>query len=228
MPYRTYYQNNPSLAFQFTVSEYVSVFHLFKTLKTSIKSENKDSIKKIFNKLIGPLGNDVNQLSGYYDRGLLIKLQYSCKHFSSCAPEHRQISLKLISKVEQIIKISYQIGNSFEANEVSKKDSFTSSLVLLDLKIQKCLQKIQQLLSKLFLQFETDEKVLLFLMQNHLAIDDIYQSPFVAKLFSKIFSDGVVEAEKYLIKQYSHKGYHQLLPQISLAAKELLSQVQNT
>lgn len=219
---RAYYQNNSSLAFQFIVNEYLAICHLFKTYATPLQHEDRERLKYAFSKLISSLGNSTNPDFGCYNRGLFIQLQCSCKEFANCSPEHQPVALKLIVHVEQSIKASSLLVNFLEENDLTNKENMAISLEILLLKIENYLLKIGQLIEKLFLKFDEDEKVLLFLLQNQKALDHCYQCPFVKKLLNKMFSNGLDEAERYIIKQYSQKGYHQLCFYISQTVKELV------
>lgn len=79
---------------------------------------------------------------------------------------------------------------------------------------------MSRIIAKSILQFEDDETMLLFLLQNHKALDTVYQLPFVSSLFSKMFKNGIQEAEKYMIQQYSQSGYHSLTSHISEIVKD--------
>ena len=220
MQSRAHFQNNHSLIFQFIVSDYLAIHQLFKFIDDEQLLKDLNHIKKIFITLIDAHNEISNIACTQFNRGLLSKLQNSCQHFASYDQENTKNAKKLESHVQKMSVLCYQ------AWKIIKEDSSHSieaseSLIICLKKIRKYQEKIGRLIAKLFLQFEDNEAVLLFLLQNYKALDNVYQTPFVSKQFSRMFSKGIGEAEKYITKQYSQRGYHQLLPQILEKAKEL-------
>lgn len=218
---RIFHQNNHSLVFQFIVSEYLTICQLFKPFENGLHQKDLGILKETFITLIGPQKDPWNLSSAYFDLRLLSKLQNCCKHFAGYEQEYSQFAQKLEGHLKKISQLCFKAWKIIEEADSHPSNKALMPLVLYITNIQKYLKKMGRLIAKLFLQFEDNEAVLLFLLQNHHAIDSVYQPQFVVKLFSKLFAKGISEAEKYIIKQYSRRGYHQLLPQITDTARNL-------
>ena len=217
---RAFYQNNYSLLFQFIVSEYLAICQLVNIWEKEMPHMNYDRIKLMFIKLIGPQDDVINMYTRYFRGGLLAKLHNSCQLFAITDMDTLHPAQKLNGYVQKIARLCYFAWKMTE-EEKAQPNKIFKPLLLFILKLQKCLKKFGRLIAKLFLQFENNETVLLFLLENHHAVDHVYQSKFTAKLFSKMFPKGIKDAEKFMIKQYGHRGYHHLLPRVAEATKEL-------
>lgn len=218
-----YYQNNFSLVFQFIVSKYLTICQLFKILEEEVQRRNYEGLRLTFTKLIGPFENSCFKYSIYFDDGLLSKFQNSCLHLPNEQFKGPLSIQRLSNYVQKVFKLSCQTWNSIENMDASSDMAFFFSEPLE--KIQKYLRKIGQLLSRLFLQFDTDEKVLLYLLQNHEFISTVYPNRFVINLLSQMFPNGISEAEEFIARQYTRRGYHQLIPLISEASQKLQSKI---
>ncbi len=211
---RAFYQNNYSLIFQFIVSEYLLICQLFKDLEGELASKSSESLKEILMKLKGSQEKRLNLSSGYLEDGLLKKLKNKCLQFQEC--HDKKLSGEKLA--EHVQKIQNLCDQAWKALEISKA---VTALNLFIPKMQSHLRRIGRIIAHLFLQFVEDEAILFFLLQNYQKLNNAYQPKFVVNLFSKMFPKGLKEAEIYIIKQYSQRGYHQLLPQITEISKKL-------
>lgn len=219
---RTYhFQNNYSLVFQFIVSEYLAVCQALKVLESQLQHKHLENVKKILLQLIGTPEDQFHTFSVYSDHHLLIQLQKSCQYLAFQDEEENVSSVKLSTYAQKVYRLTYQAWKVFDELEPQSDHHIVQHLEIFIPKIQDYLRKMGRLISKLFLQFEDDETILLFLLQNHQALDEIYQTTYVKKLLSKMFDKGIHAAEIYVSKQYSKRGYHQLLSIISEASLEL-------
>lgn len=215
---RTYhFQNNYSLIFQFIVSEYLAVCKVFHFLEKDGDHNNIETLRHHLVKLIGPQDDQLHTFSGYVDHSLLTQLLNTCKYFSFSDLDGTSDAEKLYLQSEKAYKYCFQAWKAIDEFTPPLQSNIHGYLT----KAHECLQKMERLIGKLFLQFEDDETILLFLLQNHQEMDDVLKKPFVKKIFSKIFNKGVSAAEHYIRRQYSKRGYDQLIPQVSEAAREL-------
>lgn len=218
------HQNNYNLVFQLIVSDYLTICKHFKNCHEVPSHHHRELIDQMFTSLLGPQIGQLNVISLHLDCGILFNLQRSCQHLQLCEAVDSQSAQKLSHYVQKILRLCQQSWKMIE-----KSDPFHyATLIFLKLfisKIQNALHKMGQLITKLFFKMRDDETILLFLLQNHQALDYVFHSQFVCKLFSKMFEEGVSAAESYIIKQYNKRHYRQLLPLIATFSKELQSKM---
>jgi len=66
-----------------------------------------------------------------------------------------------------------------------------------------------------------DENVVLFLIRYHKHFDELYHSNFIGKLITKMYPNGLKDAERLLLKKYKARGFDYLLPFISNKIAEI-------
>lgn len=218
-----YNQNNFSLVFQFLVSKYLTICQLFKTMEDEVLRRDYARLKQTFSQLIGPFEREPFTYSVHFDDGLLYSLQDCCLHLPQHQFKNPLLIQKLLLYVQKIVKMSAKMWRLVE--EISHKN-YRAFLSLESVeKIQNYLRKIGDFIEKLFLQSSKDEIVLLYLVQNHEFIESIYPSQFVTNLFTQMFSNGVHDAEDFILKQYDRRGYSHLLSRISEDSNKLKSKI---
>jgi hypothetical protein len=239
------YQNNHSLLFQFIVTECSAVCELIKNWKKAIQRKDFTSAKEIYTNLMGPNQDQIHAFAIYFHGGLLAKLQRNCEHFdiseeTSAQPQGLRKRKETVFDEKQdsaddtprsSLKIHILKMNEIcdQIGKIWKKDPYInlanlSPISQLFEKIERLLKKIGQILDKLFLQFADDESVLLYLLQHQETLDRTFHPHFVRNLLTKMFPKNLNAAKSYLLNQFSQRGYHQLLPKISEALKELQNQ----
>ncbi|KIC75935.1 hypothetical protein DB41_GW00070 [Neochlamydia sp. TUME1] len=215
-------QNNNSLVFQFMVSEYLAICQAFKSFEIAVQNNNYEAANMALIRLLGYQDKNLfPAFFGYADKGLLQQLQSSCQSFNLNDEDKKQPAQKLNLHAQKAYSLCYQVWKTVENRPLSPSSPLFELASPYIPKIQNFLNKIGRLIAKLFLQFEDDETILFFLLENHQIVDEVYKAPLVKKVFAKMFPQGLKTAEKYIIKQYSKRGYYHLLPQVLEAAKEL-------
>lgn len=216
---RPYLQNNYSLIFQFIVSEYLAISKIFIQMEEALVQKNEKKILSFLTQLLDFQTHRLSISSVFQENGRLPRLQHNCQYFS--LSEKGKSSQKLIEYVQKITRLCSQLWKMIEKEEGPPPDLTAMMLLLILPKINEYLKKMGRVIEKLFYQFVDDETVLLFLLQNHSTLDVVFQQPFVSKVFTKIFSKGLPEAEKFILQQYSQRGYHSLIAKIKEAFREL-------
>lgn len=214
-----HYPDNPSLVFQFIVSEYLAICQLISTLENEIEQKNGKNAFNLFVQLVGASDDRVSLYTAAWETKKLSSFQNYCRHFASL--EQAETAHKINSHAKKIQRHCILAMQSIEEESFLLQDSLHQYLVNSLQKKRQSLKAIGRLIEKLFLRFGNHENVLLFLLQKHHELDQAYQSSFVLKIFTKLFPKGIEEVEKIIISQYSQKGYHSLLNQILEASQQL-------
>ncbi len=72
--------------------------------------------------------------------------------------------------------------------------------------------KLKEVVLKLIPHFQDNENVLYFLLNHQKEFNKIYRKPIVSKLFKELFKGGLSEVKAFLIKRFSQREFHHLLP----------------
>lgn len=210
----TSYLDNSALIFQFVVTEYFAIHSTMNDLLMAINAKDLAEVFRQLFKLNGPLEGNVHTFSGNYEDGLLPKFCHSSFYFANVDDDNIQ-GQKLNRYAEQMHKITHRALKIGEDCDVLKPLRALQEIKKIFAKIQESLKKMGETITKIVGQFEDDEGMLFFLIRNYEKFDKAYHPNYILKLMAKMFPNGVLEAEKYMLKQYSERGFNQLLPEIS-------------
>jgi hypothetical protein len=59
-----------------------------------------------------------------------------------------------------------------------------------------------------------NENVIFFLLHHNLEFDTLFHAPYVMGLLDKMYRGGIDQAEQHLIRQYTKRGFENLLPRV--------------
>lgn len=215
------FQDNYSLVFQFVLTEYITIFEVTDRFRDALKEKDLEAILQALYKLNGPPEGNFNVFSGATESGLLPKMCHSSFHLSSMEEDNEALSQKLNKHAQQTHKLtSMALKVCQDANPLKPQRTLLNLKQLL-LKIEVLIQRIGQIITKMMGQFEDDEAVLFFLLRNAEQLDAVFYPHYVLKLFIKMFHNGPLEAEQYIMKQYSQRGFDHLLPEIAKLVMKL-------
>ena len=79
------------------------------------------------------------------------------------------------------------------------------------------MHRIGQHLLKEIPTYAHDENVIFFLLRHREEFDTLFVAPIVKELLDKMYRGGSAQAEQHLIRQYSKRGFENLLPQVTQA-----------
>lgn len=211
----TPFQDNYSLVFQFVLTEYIAIFEATDQFRNALKEKDLEAILQFLYKLNGPIEGNFNVFSGATESGLLPKLCHSSLHLSRMDDEGDDLSQKLNKYALQTHKLTHLALKACQDANPLKPQRTLLNLKQILLKIEVLIQRIGQMITKMMGQFEDDEAVLFFLLRNAEQLDTVFYPHYVLKLFIKMFHNGLLEAEQYIMKQYSQRGFDHLLPEIA-------------
>lgn len=82
-------------------------------------------------------------------------------------------------------------------------------------------KKLGKLLAELLLEFSKDENVLYFILRNKEKLDQIFGAGFVKKTFLRMYPKGIEQAEEFVKKRYTVRGFDHLIGSITTKFSEL-------
>lgn len=241
LPYSTIGDQNPGLLFQFMFSEFLTSYrktsqlHLHnRKLQETLKNPSPSStsieaplfnLSIIFKDLSG--SHEQKKFAWNKERGILTKLKDYYALFSQKYEGDKEKNQQLSHHIFKAWSCGYEGLTIAEFLEhqlylrllSSAKDYCSISLIIE--KLYACLSTLSLSLSSLLMDFREDENVLLFLLRNQELLNQVYGSNFTLEIFCKIFPNGLSEAALFLKKQYSKRGFDQLLPLITSKINEM-------
>lgn len=245
-PHLSGYHQNNSLLFQFILSELVRSYRVVQEMNEHAKELSQSflqpllkkrsdgfllAIKECINKLVGSSQEYYSIFFCHQEEGFLAKLKYNSVFFSqNCGEEDKEAlglhryahrawllclrSLDAIREIEHEILIDH-------LRQTKATDSDYQPLLQTLQKINGSMHRIARLVVKLLLRFRDDENVVFFLLRYKEQFDEFFGKHFVFKLFSQMFPKGVQEANRFLLKKYTSRGFENLLPIIASKISEL-------
>ena len=74
--------------------------------------------------------------------------------------------------------------------------------------------KLKEIILKLIPYFHDNENVLYYLLNRQKELNKFYRKPIVSKLFKELFKGGLSDAKAFLIRKFTQREFHHLLPLI--------------
>ena len=74
--------------------------------------------------------------------------------------------------------------------------------------------KLKEFILKLIPHFHDNENVLYFLLNRQKEFNKFYRKPIVSKIFNELFKGGLSDAKAFLIRRFTQREFHHLLPLI--------------
>lgn len=215
------YQDNPTLVFQFIATEYLKIFNLLKQLRLYVKQKDIEQVHQILYQLNGPLEDQFHLFYNSHEDGHLSKFCHCSFYLANIDPNENSIEHKINKLAQQLYNLTHQALVLCMEAEPSKPNKTLQAIEQVYIKMQTCLQKAGQLITKMIEQFEDDESVLFFLLRHQEEFNSVYYPQYIKELFKKMYPNGIKDVEQYIIKQYTSRGFKQLVPEISKLALNL-------
>lgn len=227
----TAYHGNNSTLIQFILFEMMRAFHEsddIETLLSEITLTPKKKISRKDREHLDSLTASITRLGGYPQKYMRIftwnlndatlsKLKNYCSLFAKNLHPNDPYATPLQRNADRAW--NHCLESLERINEVQQLPSHEiPDLSKLKTSLKKMINRKRQLartVKNILPRFCDDENVLFFILRHHEPLDRIFASGFVANLFQKMFPNGKEEAEQFLTKKYSSRGFKKLLPVIS-------------
>ncbi len=77
------------------------------------------------------------------------------------------------------------------------------------------MHKVGHFLTKELQQYAHDENVIFFLLRHRKEFDTLFHAPYVVAMLEKMYRGGLDQAEQHLVRQYTKRGFENLLPHVN-------------
>lgn len=227
----SYHQNN-SLLFQFILTEFLEAYTeiqqldaLCSRIPTPLPPEesayrqaenNMHLIQKTLTKLVGPTRDYMRLFSWNFSEGVISKLRTYCALFLQNADTDEKELIAIQHYADKIWQNCLQAADALHEMPQDHTQLFTALE-----KSSSAMQRFAKLITRLIHQFRNDENVMFYILRNHKTFDKLFGNRYIIKLFSKVYSKGLKEAEHLLIRKYSGRGFENILPSIYATTAEV-------
>lgn len=227
----TTYHGNNAIIMQFIFFEVINAFqevYELEYLISQIKLTPAKKLSKSDKEHMASLTGSFTRLAGYTQKymriftwnlndGILAKLKNYCSFFANnISPQDPEAGALQRNAERAWINCLECIDQIREAEKLPAKG--TPDLPALKAYMEKMVQRLRRLsrvVANIVLRFKEDENVLLFLLNHQEQLDRLYEEQFVAKLFHKMFPQGLRQAEAFMAAKYTARGFDHLIPLIS-------------
>lgn len=221
------YHQNDFLLLQFILSEYLISFNEIKHMhflfmNFSFLIETQSHKKKIINEF-NNIKLSIEKLSGashhqmrlfaWHESGLLNKLNHYCalfaKHFDLLPAQkiYKYVNKSLLSCIE-LHELIFELQNKNLENILQNFDYLKS----IEKKIYTRMFRVSRHLPEIVKRFSSNENVLFFLLRHKDDFEKLIDESFILNLMTVNYTNGLDDVKQLLLKNYSERGFHQLLP----------------
>jgi hypothetical protein len=220
------YHQQRHLLVQFLLTELLRAHTQASTIKTLFQTYQNAAPLEMLEPIIAHITQLVGSTHKYMrlfdssDYGLLTKI----KHHVNLLYQHAGLAQK-----EELLmhrELNHAVMITLKLLDVAKQARFDQEIdfILLEESIEKVvrsLKRFSRLTVKTIRLFRRDENVLFFLLKQQQALNTLFGEHFVAKVFKKMFTHGLPEGERFILKRYRDRGFEYLLPVIHSRFTEL-------
>lgn len=238
----SFYHRTDSLLFQFILSELIVAHHELSEIREMVqKVRTSLSVSEEFvqflltlsialRKLTGAAQENMRLFSWNIEAGALTKLRNYCAFFSQNKEDsdrspllmHRYSNRSWLLCLQCLDCVRVLQHHLLEPDLPEEKIPEVRDLLNITTdKLFSQVQRFVRLIARIALNFNQDENVLYFFLQQHEEFNKIYGHNFVNSLFEKMFQKGVPEAGQFLLQKYGERGFHDLFPLIASKITEL-------
>lgn len=225
------YHKEDGLVFQFILSEWLLAEKAsFELLCHIDKLLEKPSSKKIYQdmdtclKHLSGIGHDFVRFISPGDDGILKKLSHFTAILARDIPEDHAEERLLRRSANQAWGFAIEMESIVQSMQERPRASSPETVEKIKRQGEKIaleLRKMGRTIPGLFSKFAKDENVLFFLVRHKKDFEKFQGSGFVKRLLVKTYSNGIAEAEEYLIHRYKKRGFDDLIPAIEMFMKDL-------
>lgn len=218
-----------SLVFQFLLSEFLKVVNEASKLEDRLfhyQQKKHDSYLELLaplTELSGGLPKNTCFFPWGFAEGSLNKLSNFIIQYVRLEGESKELkeiqnlidkSLKEAQKALEYLKASQEASSSLYVEE---------TLELHISQVLRAIKKLHKLVLPLLQNYKKNENVLFFLLRNQQDFRKIYGKRVFVQFFKEMYPSGPESLEKFLLKEYSKRGFKQLAKNINEKMTELVS-----
>lgn len=194
-------QQSAPLLLQFLLSEFIHVFHQFRSIETLIGEEQfGHSLHSLLLKLSGSPPRQKKSFQWNPDHGSASKLNFYATFFLD---EVKPLGIEFL-QLEKSCKESRALGIALlDVIEGQKIGEIAPAVK----KLRRCVGQIAKELVKAIALFKENENVLYFLLRHKAQLDGIYESNFTVKLLKHLFLNDLQKVKDLLVRKYSSRGF---------------------
>lgn len=175
-------------------------------LKDSQNQQNAAKFAEILTLLIGKGYEGIRPVAWKPESGAFTKLRNYCALYARLGDDEDRQAFDLHQITDVIwLTLGHCLKHLRDEGEIP----------------QPLLKKIFQLetrllgaLKKIIFDFREDENVLFFLLRHRQALDLMFGEKFVHKTLTRLFPDGLKEAQQFILARYQKRGFNTLTTEI--------------
>lgn len=219
------YHNHQHLLLQFIWTELIlasehitaSLEILHSMEKSAKKSERKSLIDALSTHITTLSGSahDYMRLFAWGDDGILSKLKNYCSLFAQNSEDYSKVHLAISREANKAWLLSLEVLDLM--HDTHSGEELSDAI----LKIKHTLSRLKRLIAEVVLEFRKDENVLFFILRQHEKLESLHREGFTKKILQKMYPKGLKELERFMIKGYTARGFHHLLPFIRTKIEQL-------
>lgn len=215
------YHYDPSLLFQFILSETLATLRFTKKLLDA----EADEVAEPLRNLVGTLNDPYRLFSWAPENGTLAKLKAYCSYFAHSAEPYDNVLIPLVHTAEQSWLLSLVCLDDLRHYERTKGSGETAEKLKKSIKeLALSLNRLAKQIAKLIEQFWNDENVIYFILRHRSEFDEVFGDKFVKGLLKKMYLGGVWGAASFLSKRFTKRGFEHLIATVETGIEELENQ----
>jgi hypothetical protein len=222
------HQQKISVTVQFILHEFLQVLSSLRALETitlkliSKKGEGRakdwNSFRDCLYELTGSEEDYQPGLPWMVLEGSLHRLYNYCYAFASKRGKHHDEAEELKDQVERSLKQALYLRELLPCSPGSRcvVEPECGAKVLKNAEtLIRSLHKSSRFLCKKLHDFSHEEDVLFYLLQHRVLFDLLFPETTLSTLFLKMYPKGLEQVEQFLIRQYTKRGFDELIPKIN-------------
>lgn len=223
------YFRDPSLVFQFLLAEFLKTFKEEAKLSDRLfqyQQKKRDSYLDLLaplTELSGCLPAQTSFFPWGFAEGSLNKLNSLIQQYMQL--EGDSIELKEIQNlIDKGLKESQKALEYLRASEEERSSLYVQEMIELHVSsVLKAIKKLHKLILPLLQNYKKNENVLFFLLRNQADFRKIYGKRVFVQFFKDMYPSGPESLEKFLLREYTKRGFKQLTKNINEKVIELIS-----
>ncbi|KAF3361823.1 hypothetical protein PHSC3_001589 [Chlamydiales bacterium STE3] len=216
-----------NIVFQFFLSEFLKAVEEVTSLDERLslyKQKNNDNYRELFVSLVelcGFLPKHARFFPWGLAEGSLNKLITLIQQYVQLVGDSKELK-EIQNILDKCLKEAHKALDLLKDSEKDKTSLYLEEMIAMHLtQTLKTFKKLNKLILPLLQQFKNSENVLFFLLRNLQALRKIYGKRAIVQLFKDIHPNGPQSLERFLLKEYSRRGFSQLAKNINEKMAEL-------
>lgn len=223
------YYRDASLVFQFLLSEFLKAVNQASMLDERLfqyKQKQRDS----YLELLGPLTELCSYLPKHarffpwgFAEGSLNKLNTLIQHYVQLEGDSKELK-EIQILIDRSLKEAQKALEHLKTSEEESSSLYVQEMIELHIsQVLKAIKKLHKLILPLLQNYKKNENVIFFLLRNQQDFRKIYGKRVFVQFFKEMYPSGPQSLEKFLLKEYSKRGFKQLAKNINEKMSELVS-----